>query len=89
MKGKETSEKADSSEQESQSNEEVPGESGGNEPEAGESEVAKDEPVSSSSNGKDADASGDAPGTNKVEEEESDLQIAWEVLELARVICQK
>ena len=47
------------------------------------------EPVSSSTNG---EVGGDAPVTNEIEEEkeeESDLQIAWEVLELARVICQK
>ena len=47
-----------------------------------------DEAVTSSN----GEAGGDAPATNEVEEdkeEESDLQIAWEVLELARVICQK
>ena len=39
-------------------------------------------------------ASGDVPGPSGVteregEEEESDLKLAWEMLELARVICQK
>ena len=39
-------------------------------------------------------ASGDAPGPSGLsgdgeEEEETDLKLAWEMLELARVICQK
>ena len=38
-------------------------------------------------------SSGDAPGPSESkqaeEEEESDLKLAWELLELARVICQR
>ncbi|XP_064385963.1 histone-binding protein N1/N2-like isoform X2 [Halichondria panicea] len=67
---------------------ETPGPSTGNEREAPGPSTANEGEAPGPSTANEGEASG-SNDTNEGEEDESDLKLAWEILELARVICQK